>query len=156
MPSGGRKAIDAWRARRGVWPGALLCPVMKAGHIQERGRTARAVLPRLHFLADRARVRRFSPHDLRHSFVGELLDAGADISSVQQLAGHADMGTTLSYDRRPEGAKRRTAELVARLPYAAPNLLVGGEPADARATPPPDARQADPAAAGPGAADALG
>ena len=111
-PAGGREAIVAWLARRGAWPGALLAPVAKGGRIQLRSMTAQAVLLRLQYLADRARVPRFSPHDLRRSFVGELLDAGADISSVQQLAGHANVATTQRYDRRPEEAKRRTAELL--------------------------------------------
>ena len=30
-PAGGRQTIDAWIARHGVWPGALLCPVAKGG-----------------------------------------------------------------------------------------------------------------------------
>ena len=42
--------------------------------------TAQAVLLRLQFLAARAHVRRFTPHDLRRSFVGELLDTGADLT----------------------------------------------------------------------------
>ena len=136
-PAGGREAINAWIARRGLAPGALLNPVNKAGHIQHRLMTAQAVLLRLHFLADQAGVSRFSPHDLRRSFVGELLDAGADISSVQQLVGNANVATTQRYDRRPEEAKRRTAEML-HVPYVAPVLLVSAVPADPRATPPPD------------------
>ena len=116
-PAGGKEAIDDWIERRGAWPGALLCPVRKGGHVQQRGITAQAVLLRLRFLARRARVPDFSPHDLRRSFVGELLDAGADISSVQQLSGHASVTTTQRYDRRPEEAKRRTAELL-HAPYS--------------------------------------
>ena len=33
---GGKKAIDAWIASRGDWPGALLCPVTKGGTVQRR------------------------------------------------------------------------------------------------------------------------
>ena len=156
-PAGGREAIDAWITRRGPWPGALLCPVKKGGSIQQRAMTAQAVLLRLQFLAARAHVPPFSPHDLRRSFVGELLDAGADISSVQQLAGHASVTTTQRYDRRPEEAKRRTAELL-HVPYAAPTLLAGSNPADlrSRVASPPDAPSADPEPADPAAAGEFG
>ncbi|MYF09298.1 MAG: tyrosine-type recombinase/integrase, partial [Rhodospirillaceae bacterium] len=111
--NGGGAAIEAWLAIRGDAPGPILSPVLKGGRVSAgESMTAQALMMRLKRRARQAAIGDCSPHDLRRTFVSAALEGGADLAMVQALAGHANPATTARYDRRPEDAKRRAAQIV--------------------------------------------
>jgi integrase/recombinase XerD len=112
VTNGSRDALDAWLVFRGNEPGPLFMPVKKGGWIERRRMADGAVAELVRRMAKRSKIATFSPHDMRRTFIGDMLDAGADIATVQQLAGHASPATTSRYDRRGDRAKKRAAELL--------------------------------------------
>lgn len=105
-------AVEVWIDVRGSESGPLFVPVHRSGKLQIRHMREQSIYDILKRRADAAGIPPFSPHDLRRTFAGDLLDAGADISTVQQPPGHASVTTTQRYDRRGEATKRRAAGLL--------------------------------------------
>jgi integrase/recombinase XerD len=116
VSNGARDALHAWLRVRGPAAGPLLLPVDRHGRVLTRRLTEQTVYDRLRYLAERAGVAAFSPHDCRRSLAGDLLDAGVDLATVQVMLGHASPATTARYDRRGERAVRQAAERV-QVPY---------------------------------------
>lgn len=114
--NGAFDALEAWMKVRGLEQGPLFLPMNKAGQSTFRRMSAQNVRCILQKRAHTANVGHCSPHDMRRTFISDLLDAGADISSVQKLAGHSSPSTTSAYDRRGERAKRKAAAML-HIPY---------------------------------------
>lgn len=107
-------ALDAWLKIRGRRHGRLFCRVDRNGILLNGGLTDQAIWRIVTRRRDEAGLPRLTPHDLRRTWVGALLDEDVDLVTVQQLAGHADPKTTARYDRRGAAAKVRAIRALAQ------------------------------------------
>jgi integrase/recombinase XerD len=99
-------ALADWLHIRGGALSHLFTAYHRGDHPTGEGMTDQAIYYILQGRAEQAGVKAFSPHDLRRTFAGDLLDEGTDLSTVQKLLGHASPSTTAGYDRRDEKATR--------------------------------------------------
>lgn len=105
--NGAMAALIDWLAIRGDEPGPLFWRIRKGGKIVKARLTPDAIYHLLQKRIGQAKVDHLSPHDFRRTLAGDLLDAGADLATVQRIFGHANPDTTSRYDRRGDEAKRK-------------------------------------------------
>jgi integrase/recombinase XerC len=88
------EAVSRYRSEAGVRAGPLFISKLRK---RLSGRSIWLLMKR--YLRHTGIPISLSPHKLRHSFATHLLDAGADLRSVQALLGHASLSTTQIYTK---------------------------------------------------------
>jgi integrase len=121
LPPSAVPAIQDWLEVRGPEPGSLFCAVLKSGRLVRAGAAPARLSPGTAWRICQERGRKGqiqtpAPHDLRRTWIGDLLDLG-DLATVQKMAGHASASTTAGYDRRDRGLQRRLLSC-SRCPWA--------------------------------------
>ncbi|WP_432372650.1 tyrosine-type recombinase/integrase [Pantoea allii] len=95
------KAIRAWlKISANEAENALFSRIQRNGKTSTQPLTTTGLTGILAGLQHTSGIVRFTPHDMRRTFITRLLEQGVDINTVRQLAGHRDISTTTRYDLR--------------------------------------------------------
>ena len=100
------KAIRVWlKVSADEADSALFRRIQRSGKVASQPLTTTGLTGILADLQQTSGIARFTPHDMRRTFITRLLEQGVDINTVRQLAGHSDISTTTRYDCRGESMK---------------------------------------------------
>lgn len=100
------KAIRAWlKVSPDKADSVLFSRIQRNSKVASQPLTTTGLTGILEQLQQTSGIARFTPHDMRRTFITRLLEQGVDINTVRQLAGHSDISTTTRYDCRGETMK---------------------------------------------------
>jgi len=100
LRNGTKTALDEWLIMRGNEAGALFTRISQADEQSLNYMSNISVWQMLKKRGEKAGLQPFTPHDLRRTFISDMLSL-TDLATVSRLAGHEDPATTAGYDRRP-------------------------------------------------------
>jgi site-specific recombinase XerD len=103
--------VERWLKVRGDNPGPVLLAFTPKREMTRRGLGPSGIYKALRGLGAGVGIK-ISPHDGRRTRITELLDHGASIATVADLAGHANLETTRRYDRSGVRRVRTMVEAV--------------------------------------------
>jgi len=112
LPAWALTYIRSWLEIRTFQHGQLFNPIWKGSIKIDKplsGSTLYKVVKARTFSAIQIDI---SPHDLRRTFITELLSKNVDLGTVSKLAGHSNITTTQIYDKRDESVMRNAIDLL--------------------------------------------
>ena len=110
LPDWVKYSVSQWLSIRGTGRGPLFVRIARGGHVQlESPLSSSFIYSLVRKTLSSIGVEGVSPHDLRRTYITRLLEQNVDLNTARQMAGHADVSTTVVYDKRHEKVMKAAA-----------------------------------------------